>query len=303
MNALTEHRHLFEQTLTQLEVRFDAEDGVMWSRMKPSPRPCYTAQLLEDIRAHESMIESLGGRIYHEGKFAQVRYMVFASAVPGIYNLGGDLATFRELIERQDRATLERYALLCIENIWRRYRHFDAPVTTVALIQGQAMGGGLEGALPADFIIAERSAMLGLPEVIFNLFPGMGALSFLSRKIGMRAAEEMIASGKSYSAQEMADLGVVDLVCDDGYGEIALHDWIHTRARRGHALQAIQKAKQRVNPVTLEELRDVVLGWVDAALTLSPRDLRVMERLISAQNRHRVEAPRAVAAEPLRVAA
>jgi len=117
----------------------------------------------------------------------------------------------------------------------------------------------------------------------------MGAFSFLSRKVGMRVAEEIVTKGKSYTAQEMADLGVVDLVCEDGGGEDAVYEWIGARARKAPALQAISKAKQRVNPVTFDELRDVVLGWVDAALALTPRDLRVMERLIAAQNRQRVE--------------
>ena len=66
-------------------------------------------------------------------------------------------------------------------------------------------GGGFEHALTNDVIIAERGSRMGLPEVLFNMFPGMGAYSFLDRKIGQKLAEEVISSGKVYSAEEMRE--------------------------------------------------------------------------------------------------
>ena len=86
-------------------------------------------------------------------------------------------------------------------------------------MQGDALGGGFEAALSASVIVAEESARMGFPEILFNLFPGMGAYSFLSRKIGRRAAEEMIVSGTIYGARQLFDLGVVDVLTPDGTGE------------------------------------------------------------------------------------
>ena len=51
-------------------------------------------------------------------------------------------------------------------------------------MQGECLGGGFEAALSSDVIVAEKSARFGFPEILFNLFPGMGAYSFLERKIG-----------------------------------------------------------------------------------------------------------------------
>jgi DSF synthase len=120
---------------------------------------------------------------------------------------------------------------------------------------------------------------------LFNLFPGMGALSFLSRKIGMRAAEAMVRSGRVYTATELYEMGIVDVLAEDGQGEKALYDWIRKNHRSLNSFQAIQRAKQRVNPLTLDELYDITEIWVDAALRLSERDLKIMERLVRAQNR------------------
>jgi len=160
----------------------------------------------------------------------------------------------------------------------------QAPVTTISLVQGQAMGGGFEAALAAHVLVAEKSAVMGLPEVLFNLFPGMGALSFLSRKIGMPAAEKMVRSGKIYTGEELYLMGVVDVLAEDGHGKYALDNWIKKNHRSLNSFQAINKAKQRVNPLTFDELNDIVEIWVDAALRLDERNLKVMERLVRAQN-------------------
>ena len=146
------------------------------------------------------------------------------------------------------------------------------------------MGGGFEAALSAHVLIAEKSALMGLPEVLFNLFPGMGAISFLSRKIGMRAAEEIVRSGKVYTAAELHQMGVVDVLAEDGQGEKALLDWVRKTHRSLNSFQAIQRAKQRANRLSVDELYDITEIWVDAALRLSERNLKVMERLVRAQN-------------------
>jgi len=213
----------------------------------------------------------------------KTHYLILASNVDGVFNLGGDLSVFRDLILSQDRAHLQAYAKLCVENLWTFY-NMQAPITTVALVKGQAMGGGFESALSAHVLIAERSAAMGLPEVLFNLFPGMGALSYLSRKVGMAVAERMVRSGKIYTGAELFEMGVVDVLAEDGQGEHALNQWIKKNHRSLNSLQAINRAKQRVNPLTFEELHDITEIWVDAALRLDERNLKVMERLVRAQN-------------------
>ena len=79
-------------------------------------------------------------------------------------------------------------------------------------------------------------------------------------------------------------MGVVDVLAEDGQGEYALNNWIKKNHRSLNAFQAIRRAKQRVNPLTLEELYDITEIWVDAALRLDERNLKVMERLVRAQN-------------------
>ena len=282
MNSVVEFYQV-NSVNNQVRTRFDEELSAMFYYMNPEPRPCFNMTCLTELHKNQTTLEAMQGQIVVNGTVKQVDYLVLASDVSGIFNLGGDLAVFGDLIRAKKREELIQYAKLCVDNVWTFY-NMQAPITTVALVQGQAMGGGFESALSAHVLVAEKSALMGLPEVMFNLFPGMGALSFLSRKVGMQIAEKMVRSGKVYTGEELYQMGVVDVLAEDGFGEQALTNWIRKNHRSLNSSQAINRAKQRVNPLAYNELSDIVEIWVDAALRLDERNLKVMERLVRAQN-------------------
>jgi len=268
----------------QLRAYFDKQTRAIWSRWAPEPRPCFTPSLLADIRAYYDFLAARGGQIDCYGEELPIEYAVFASASPGVFNLGGDLDLFRQLIDMRDRQGLLRYGRACIDVLYRNYIGHELPITTISLVQGECLGGGFEAALSGDVLVAERSARFGFPEIIFNLFPGMGAYSFLERRLGQRGTEQLITSGKIYSAEEMAALGVVDLVAEDGGGEAEVAALIRRRARSRNGLAALAAVRRRVHRIEFSELLDVVQIWVDSALRLNPRDLKLMQRLVSRQN-------------------
>jgi DSF synthase len=283
MNTIVDFNKFSIANFKQIDTRFDSEFGVMWSIMKAEPRPCYTTTCLNELLHLQNYLQNTEGKIVSQGKFEQVNYFVLSSSVEGVFCLGGDLSLFKELILARDREHLVAYGKLCIDNLWLFYSS-QAPITTISLVQGQAMGGGFESALSSHILIAEKSALMGLPEVLFNLFPGMGALSHLSRKVGMPLAEKMVRSGKIYTGEELYQMGVVDVLAEDGQGEYALNNWIKKNHKSLNSFQAINRAKQRVNQLTLSELNDIVEIWADAALRLDDRNLKVMDRLVKAQN-------------------
>jgi DSF synthase len=269
-----------------IRVELDSGNGIFWCRLNPQGRPCFSPELLRDVTAMHRSIERMfqGVRSAAEAPF---RYFVCGSAIPGIFNLGGDLNLFHKLIGAGDLDGLRRYGRAAVAAIHRNHTGFDLPVITIALVQGDALGGGFECALSHDMIVAERSAKFGLPEVLFNLFPGMGAHSFLVRRIGQREADRMITSGKIYTAEELHEMGIVDVLAPDGEGEAALLDYIEKNNRRHNALQGHLRARRRVNPVTLEELQEIVDLWAETAIRLTEQDLRLMARLVAAQDRRR----------------
>lgn len=271
-------------TFGHLDVEWNRDEGSVWCYLNPKPRPCFNPELLAELIGLKGRLDSIG--ITAAGLERRPHFMVFASRSPGVFNLGGDLALFRHMIATGDRAGLERYARACIDASYNVSIGYDLPVTTISLVQGTALGGGMEGALAANLIVAERGVQMGLPEVLFNLFPGMGAYSFLSRRLGPAEAERVILSGKTWRAEELAELGVIDIVAEPGHGEAAVRDYIEQRQRRSpNTAMAMQRVRKAVNPVSYSELEEIALIWVDAALRLSERDLKIMERLVRSQNR------------------
>jgi len=286
MQTVSPFKNSLDTPFTQLSTRFDRESGILWTYSDPEGVPCFNLTFLDDLIRHHTALKDSGGRILENGEWHDIRYSVGASMTPGIFNLGGEISLFRQLIRDKDRAGLLNYATKCVDALIMRIHHFDSPLTTISLVQGDALGGGFEAALTSDIIIAERGSIMGFPEVLFNLFPGMGAYSLLGRKIGSANAEKLILSGKMYVAEELVELGVVDVLADKGEGEQALFDYIRKQEIKANAFQAVQRAKHRFNPITHGELFDITTIWVDAALKLTEKDLKVMDRLVRSQERN-----------------
>jgi DSF synthase len=281
VQAMVEAEHY-----TELDASVAQEDGALWCYMKPRERPSFTRQLLADLSRLQKLITDLFADTDDGG--APFTHLVFGSREPGVFNLGGDLTLFSQRIMQHDRAGLLNYANACVDVAFANHDGYGNRIMTVALVQGDALGGGFEAALSCDLIVAERQAKFGLPEILFNLFPGMGAYSFLSRRVGARKAEELILSGRVHTAEEMHGLGIVDILAENGGGERAVREHIARNRAKHNAHSAVCKVRRRVNPVTIAELRDVTELWVDAALHLTEQDLRKMAKLAAAQARLRL---------------
>lgn len=275
---------LLSQHIGQFRLEFDADQGLLWVRMAPSGRPCFSTDFMRDIRRCQIAIENTGGKILKDNQLHELHYVVLASDIPNVFNLGGDLALFSQLVKSQDRDALLRYAKQCIEISFHNYSNYNLPVTTISLVQGDALGGGFESALSSSVLVAEKSATFGFPEILFNLFPGMGAYTYLGRKIGIKAANDMILSGKTFSGADLFERGIVDVLAEDGCGDSAVAEYVHRRHRAGIGFLAAQRARQRFDNVTYQELNDTTEIWVDAALKLRERDLKMMERLVRKQH-------------------
>ncbi len=280
-NAISPIKIQYDQVIT----RFDSEHGISWVEMKPDGVPCCTQELLSELNRYNKSIENSGGKIQVGNELHTIHYSVVTSLTPGAFNLGGHLGLFSQLIKNKDSESLLSYSMKCLDVIFSRVNHYNQPLTTISLVQGDALGGGLEAALSSDIIIAERSAKMGFPEVLFNLIPGHGAFSMVARKIGVNHAEKMILSGKIYSAEELHEMGLVDVLVEDGMGEVAVYEYIEKQARRSNAYMALKKARQRFNPMTYKEMLDITNIWVDAALHLSEKDLKVMDRFARSQQK------------------
>jgi DSF synthase len=267
-----------------IDISIDSSIRTVWCYMNTKKKPIVTQALLDDLRHMQNALPGVYSNCIAEGK-QPLTHFVFASRTPDVYSLGGDLKFFAESFRSGDRSRIHHYARTCIDVIHQNINAFDLPMVSIALVQGAALGGGFETALSFDMIIAEKSSKMGLPEILFNLFPGMGAYSLLSRRLSPAQAQKMILSGRIYTAEELYDMGVVDVLADDGCGEAAAADYIQRNASKFNAHRAFYQTRRRVNPITYDELSDVVDSWTDAVFQLSDADIGKMTRLIAAQDR------------------
>lgn len=287
---LTKGRHLWRQWLArnqamaELKVEYDPEDAVLWCHMAPDGRPSVTPGLARESRALQQSVQELYRGFGPEDELP-IRYLVWGSTAPGVFNLGGDLRLFAQLVRAKDRDSLHSYAISCVDVVHANAVSLDLPIITVSMVEGDALGGGFEAAISSDVVVATRNARFALPETLFNLFPGMGAYSLIARRINPIQARRMIMSGRLYTAEELYELGLVDVLVEPGQGRTAVRDLV-TRSPSKHAAHcAIYRAERRVNPLSYAELYDIAVMWVDVVMKLKENDLRKMERLAAAQDR------------------
>lgn len=252
-------------------------------------RPCFSVLLMKEMQQflHRAMdrLALVGGNMD-----SRLAHMVIASDA-NVFNLGGDLELFSRLIRERNREHLQAYARLCVQSMFECYELTSrSRVHTIALVQGDALGGGLELALSCQSIVAESGVGMGFPEVLFDLFPGMGAFSFLCQRVSPRIAEEMMLNGTIYSSDELHRMGLVDILVPKGEGVQAVNDLIRRNKRIPHARTALSRVRHAARPVTLKELLDITEIWVDTAMQLGDKSLRTMERLVRAQQKRPIAA-------------
>jgi DSF synthase len=267
---------IFARNYKTIRLDWDPEFSMLRLRTCVKPIQCYSLaamaelqQVFNDIAAHPGL----------------VKHYVMTSDVAGVFNFGGDLSLFVLLIRARDIDSLRLYGRRCVDLVWWMETAAQRGIHTTVLVQGDTLGGGLESVLPFHRVIFERSAQAGFPEVLFNLFPGMGAWDFTIRKAGFAVANDMILTGRLYSADQLYRRSLVDLVVEDGQGEAAIEQVIRSVHPRLRGTLAALQARSVAAPITHESLMTVVNHWTDVAMTLTDRDLRLMERLARAQVR------------------
>ncbi len=266
--------------LDELDVLYDDRTQALWTYMRPSGRPSFTPTMLGDFETWQELITKGFGP-----DKVPLRYLILGSRAPDVFCFGGDLDLFQRLIRDGDRDGLVNYGHRCCAILHRNIRTLGIPMLTVGLVQGAALGGGFEALLSFDYIIAERTATFGLPEIMFGLYPGMGAHALLARKLGSAMADRLITSNRTYTAEEMYELGVVHELADPGAGLEATKDFLKRSDRRHAGLVGSRMAMKKVWNLQLAELNRITEMWADTALQLREQDLKVMGRLVAAQAR------------------
>ncbi len=186
-----------------------------------------------------AVVEGILGAAARAATVRTLRAIVLCGAGEKAFCAGADLK------ERQSLSPDEVREFVTLLN--RSFRAIEtSPKVWIAAIHGACLGGGLELALCADMRVAQRDAILGLPEVRLGILPGAGGTQRLPRLIGMARAKELILTGSRITAKEALNLGLVNRVDEDH--EAAAHALADEVCEA--APVSVQQAKRAVN-----------LGW------------------------------------------
>ncbi|ATF92292.1 Probable enoyl-CoA hydratase echA8 [Cedecea neteri] len=161
---------------------------------RPQKYNALTAEMLDEL---VSTLKELDGR-------ADVRAIVLFGS-PKAFSAGADTGT----LASASATTLWRSGF---SEKWDRVAEIETPL--IAAVSGYALGGGLELALLCDMIIADQSAVFGLPESHIGIIPGAGGTQRLVRAVGKSLAMDMLLSGRRIDAQEALRAGLVSRVTD-----------------------------------------------------------------------------------------
>lgn len=169
---------------------------------------------------------------------AEVRCVVVTGTGERAFSAGSDVKEFEGLLGRVGEGKL-----LLEKAVYRRLA--GLPVPTVAAIQADALGGGLELALCCDLRVADEGARLGLPEVRLGVMPGSGGTQRLPRVVGPAKAKELILMGEIITAIEAAEIGLVNRVVGAGEALDTGLGMAETIASRGPI--AVREAKRAID--------------------------------------------------------
>jgi enoyl-CoA hydratase/carnithine racemase len=133
----------------------------------------------------------------------QVRAVVLSAAGDKAFCVGADL---------KERAGMTDAELLAQREVFRAAfgAVLDLPQPAVAAVHGYALGGGCEFALSCDLIVADESAVFGLPEVSVGLVPGGGGTQLAVRRLGPGRAADLVLTGRRLGVDEAVCYGLVD---------------------------------------------------------------------------------------------
>ena len=191
---------LDDAATAQAALRLEIAEGIGWLVFD---RPASRVNLLTSAVLRR--LDSLIGELEAAVKAGSVRAVIVRSGKDGTFIAGADV---REIATVHDPA-VGRQAARAGQQVFRRLEKLSVPV--IAAIDGLCLGGGTELALACDYrLCSDRpETRIGLPEVRLGILPGFGGTTRLPRLIGMRAAVEMILTGKTLDARRALRAGLV----------------------------------------------------------------------------------------------
>ena len=244
---------------------------------------CFSLDILREMNIFLDYLKEVSKR---ENK--TIYYLTQGKLDTGIFNLGGDLALFKKLAEDKNLQKIQEYGYQCVKLIHRNLHMYQHNVIGIAIINGEARGGGFEAALSFERTVGVKNIKVSLPEYMMGFFPGMGAFEMLSRKVGYAKTKNIIMENINFTTDKLYEDGVIDALYDSYDDALrGVLKYIHLIKRNPNVFFALKKMEERENDIGYEALKNSVELWAEVVYNLKPIHLRKIEKILTFQNRQK----------------
>ena len=265
--------------LPQLQLMFEEQHKLLWLVMRPEPKPVFTMPLIDSVLRVQQAIRAM----IEDGEEMPVEVLAYRSSGP-VFSLGGDLDFYLDCMARRDRGGLMRYSDAACAVIEGNSSGLGGRVATVSAVHARALGGGIDPARACHVMVAEESATFCYPEINYNHFP-IAAAPVLARRIGAIAAERILLSGNSFTADEFLAEGAIEAVVGNGGSAMWVRDYCKRTEGSRRSRVAIAAAFNRMGPDLSTELAAAGTAWVDHMMDLGDAEITKLRRIVNAQDR------------------
>lgn len=235
---------------TYTNISYIKEEGVAWITInRPKVLNALNFEAIDELASALEDVEKDGG----------VKVLVITGEGDKAFCAGIDINQFIALtpIKRRD------FTINYREKIVNKIRRLGTPV--VAMVNGYALGAGMELVLTCDLAVASEHARFGQPEVNIAAIPGGGGTQLLPRSVGVKKAMELILTGEFIDAKEAERLGIVNKVVPKEKLKEAVLELVNKLKLK--SLVALKMAKAAINK-SQEALLQAGLAYETEAFTL-----------------------------------
>ena len=185
--------------MTNSHIRYDVAEGIAVVTLDDPPANTYSYAMMREI----------DDAVLAARMDAAVHVIVITGAGGKFFCAGANIGMLRDA-----EPAFKYYFCLHANETLNRLE--QTPKLVIAALNGHTVGGGLEVAMAADLRIARQGAgKIGLPEVALGVLPGTGGTQRLARLVGKARAIELMATGRLFSFEEAAEMGLVNHVWGD----------------------------------------------------------------------------------------
>ncbi len=213
----------------------------------PDKPPTIDFSLLDQLEAHVRRLE----------EEPACRALLLKSSSPKYFVVGANLEALKQITLQTISSWIERG-----HRVFNRIE--SLPFPTLAIVEGYALGGGLELAMACDLIYASQGARFGQPEAALGFIPGWGGCTRLAERIGWTKAKELIYTGRILEAEEAYSIGLLDFLGTSQQLEGKIQSTVE--AIKKNSFVSITMAKKIINARMLESRARAVLEEATASV-------------------------------------